>query len=207
MRAPRNEHYPEEPADQERSMIQTTPLSQEPFATQEQSLRQRHERTRSVHLLARRLAHSGLVGLWRILPGWLRRLALRVGMARVSVGVCALVQDGRGRLLVVRHTYRRQPWGLPGGFIGRDEQPTAALAREMREELGIDATIGPLVYAETWLPGQHLTLYYTASLRGAPVADGVELDSFRYVTLDEARVLLGPGAEPWLAALGARRAS
>ena len=189
-------------------MIQTTPLSQKLFAEQEQSLRQRPEqRAHTLRLLLRRLGHSGLVGLWRILPGWLRRLALRVGMARVSVGVCALAQDGRGRLLVVRHTYRRQPWGLPGGFIGRDEQPTAALAREIREELGIAATIGPLVYAETWLPGQHLTLYYTASLRDTPVADGVELDGFRYVTLDEARALLGPAAEPWLAALSARRAS
>lgn len=187
-------------------MIQTTPFSQKPYA--EQPLQQRPDRRpHASRVWLRRLAHSGLVGLWRILPGWLRRLALRVGMARVSVGVCALALDGRGRLLVVRHTYRRQPWGLPGGFIGRDEQPTAALAREMWEELGIEATIGPLVYAETWLPGQHLTLYYAASLRDMPVADGVELDGLRYVTLDEAQALLGPGAEPWLVALNARRAS
>ena len=155
----------------------------------------------------KRLLHRGLLALWRVLPDGLRPLALRLGTARVSVGVCALVQDARGRLLLTHHTYREQPWGLPGGFIGRREQPGAALARELREELGAAAIIGPLVYAETWLPGQHMTLYYAATLRGVPTPDDVEVDGFRFTTLDEARALLGPAAEPWLAALCERRAS
>lgn len=155
----------------------------------------------------KRLLHRGLLALWRVMPHWLRPLALRLGTARVSVGVCALVQDARGRLLLTHHTYREQPWGLPGGFIGRREQPGAALARELREELGVAAIIGPLVYAETWLPGQHMTLYYAATLRGVPTPDDVEVDGFRFATLDEARALFGSGAEPWLAALRERRAS
>lgn len=154
-----------------------------------------------------RLLHRGLLALWRVMPHWLRPLALRLGTTRVSVGVCALVQDARGRLLLTHHTYREQPWGLPGGFIGRREQPGAALARELREELGAAAIIGPLVYAETWLPGQHMTLYYAATLRGVPTPDDIEVDGFRFTTLDEARALLGSGAEPWLAALRERRAS
>ena len=155
----------------------------------------------------KRLLNRGLLALWRAMPDGLRPLALRLGTARVSVGVCALVQDARGRLLLTHHTYREQPWGLPGGFIGRREQPGVALARELREELSVAAVIGPLVYAETWLPGQHMTLYYTTALRGVPPPDGVEVDGFRFAALDEARALLGPGAEPWLAALRARRAS
>lgn len=155
----------------------------------------------------KRLLHRGLLALWRVLPDGLRPLALRLGTTRVSVGVCALVQDARGRLLLTHHTYREQPWGLPGGFIGRREQPGAALARELREELGVAAIIGPLVYAETWLPGQHMTLYYAATLRGVPTPDDIEVDGFRFTTLDEARALLGSGAEPWLAALRERRAS
>lgn len=155
----------------------------------------------------KRIARSSLIGLWRRIPRWTRRLVLRVGVSRVSVGACALVLDAHGRLLLARHTYRKRPWGLPGGLIGRNEQPDAALARELREELCVEATVGPLVYAETWLPSQHLTLYYTATLHGAPQADGVELDDLRFVTLDEARALLGRGAEPLLAALHERRAS
>ena len=155
----------------------------------------------------RRVAHGRLVGLWRVLPGRLKWLALRLRMNRVSVGVCALAQDEQGRLLVAHHTYRKDPWGLPGGLIGRGEHPEVALARELREELGAEASIGALVHAETWPPGQHLTLYYTVTLHGTPVVDDIEIDGIRYVTLDEARLLLGPEADRWLAALSARRAS
>ena len=52
-----------------------------------------------------------------------------------------------------------------------------------------------------------MTLYYTTALRGVPPPDGVEVDGFRFAALDEARALLGPGAEPWLTALRVRRAS
>lgn len=160
-----------------------------------------------VRVWLKRTRHRALISLWRRLPDRMRRLALRVGMASVSVGACALVRDAQGRLLLAHHTYHPRAWGLPGGFIGNDEQPGDGLARELREELCVEAVIGPLVYAETWLPGQHLTLYYTATLRGMPVADGIELDGFRFVTLKEARALLGREAEPWLAALTERRAS
>lgn len=155
----------------------------------------------------KRLVYGGLVRVWRRLPGWLRPLALRLRTGRVSVGVCALIRDAHGRLLVAHHTYREHPWGLPSGLIGRGEHPDVALARELREELGVEASIGPLVHAEMWLPGRHLTLYYTATLHGAPQADGIEIDSFRFVTLEEARTLLGPGADRWLAALAEQRAS
>ncbi|HKT38803.1 MAG TPA: hypothetical protein VJR48_10550, partial [Ktedonobacterales bacterium] len=48
----------------------------------------------------RRMAYGRLVGLWRVLPGRFKRLALRLRMSRISVGVCALAQDEQGQLLV-----------------------------------------------------------------------------------------------------------
>ncbi len=36
-------------------------------------------------------------------------------------------------------------WDCPGGFIDLDEHPADALRRELREELGVQAEIGPLV--------------------------------------------------------------
>lgn len=144
---------------------------------------------------------------WRLLPGWMQHAALRMGAAKVTYGACAVIQDSRGRVLLAHHTYRKQAWGLPGGLIGRGEQPFEAVERELREELGVQGLVGPVLYAETCVPSGHLTLYYRVTIAGMPRADGVEIDGFRYAGADEAAALLGPEAHGWLACLYTRRAS
>jgi 8-oxo-dGTP pyrophosphatase MutT (NUDIX family) len=55
--------------------------------------------------------------------------------------VTALLRDG-GRLLLCHRSPRRRwypdVWDLPGGHVEPGELPGAALARELREELGVD---------------------------------------------------------------------
>jgi 8-oxo-dGTP diphosphatase len=51
------------------------------------------------------------------------------------VGVkCVLMHDDH--VLLVRHTYGRRSWDLPGGTVRHREVPIDAARREMREELG-----------------------------------------------------------------------
>ena len=47
-----------------------------------------------------------------------------------------LAVDVRRRVLLVRHSYGPPVWALPGGGLGRNEDPGVAAAREFREELG-----------------------------------------------------------------------
>nr|WP_225316390.1 MULTISPECIES: NUDIX hydrolase [Haloferax] len=55
-------------------------------------------------------------------------------------GVAGL-SERDGSVLLVRQDGR---WVLPGGGVESGETKTEALVREMREETGLDATVGPL---------------------------------------------------------------
>ncbi len=81
-------------------------------------------------------------------PVPLRRLTYRSGYRVLQVvwffwrpqkdGVkCVLTTDDR--VLLVRHTYGRRSWDLPGGAVKRGEPPIDAARREMEEELGLSS--------------------------------------------------------------------
>ena len=60
--------------------------------------------------------------------------------------VAAVLRDGDRVLLCHRSPLRRwypDVWDLPGGHVDPGEPPGAALARELREELGIDIATPP----------------------------------------------------------------
>src|SRR5215831_15636142 len=69
------------------------------------------------------------------------------------VDVVAAVIERDGRYLITRRlerTHLAGLWEFPGGKIGSAEAPETALRRELKEELGVDATVGDLVEAVTW---------------------------------------------------------
>ena len=61
---------------------------------------------------------------------------VRLRPARVTLGVRGLAVDPKGRVCLVRHTYR-DGWFLPGGGVKPRETLADAAARELREETGI----------------------------------------------------------------------
>lgn len=61
-------------------------------------------------------------------------------------GALVAVWTGHERLLVVRQSYRPE-WTLPGGGVRKGEAPNVAAARELAEELGLDADPEHLVLA------------------------------------------------------------
>ena len=64
------------------------------------------------------------------------RLAAQAVIAPVAYGAHAMIEDGEGRLLLVRHTYM-PGWFFPGGGVNRGEPALDAVTRELKEEIGL----------------------------------------------------------------------
>lgn len=120
--------------------------------------------------------------------------------------VAAVITDARGRILLNRRTENRDMaglWEFPGGKREPGETSEAALVRELREELGIEAEIGawlmdvPQVY-----PDKHLLLEvrHVRSWKGTP--RGREGQAVTWVTPDKlSRYSMPPADLPVVAAL------
>src|SRR5215471_3676876 len=63
----------------------------------------------------------------------------------LTLGVRAIVVDGKGRIFLVRHSYVAG-WHLPGGGVERGESLSAALARELAEEGNIALVEAPILH-------------------------------------------------------------
>jgi 8-oxo-dGTP diphosphatase len=117
-----------------------------------------------------------VIGAWRMLAGTMTpRDDAKAKAKERKLVVAALVRDAAGRVLL---TQRRadQPmplkWELPGGKIEPGEAPTAALAREVEEELGCLAEVGTIdeVIFHPYADFDLLMLVYRCTLRGTPRA-------------------------------------
>ena len=92
------------------------------------------------------------------------------------MNVVAALIEREGRILICqrkrggRHALK---WEFPGGKVEPGEDSRSALARELREELRIEATIGPLIHTETVRypdgPSIRLEFYHVTEFSGEPV--------------------------------------
>ena len=86
-------------------------------------------------------------------------------------------------------------WEFPGGKIEKNESPEQALARELREELGIEAEVGTLKLASTHTYGETgivILFYEILFWKGEP--KNVHHMELRWVTAGELKDLSIPDA-------------
>ena len=122
--------------------------------------------------------------------------------------VAAVLRDARGRILLARRTAGRDlagAWEFPGGKVEPGEAPVEALARELREELGIQIQgAEPLVSVPQAYPGKRIVLdvYEVPAFTGT--ARGLEKQALAWAPPDKlASYPMPPADRPVVAALTA----
>jgi 8-oxo-dGTP diphosphatase len=113
-------------------------------------------------------------------------------MKEVAVGIVT----ARGKVLACqrkRDALYPLKWEFPGGKIEQGESPAAALRRELREELGIEAVIGKEFHRQEWMyPGSataagdgSFRVFYHAVERFAGTPVNLAFEQIRWVGVKE----------------------
>lgn len=112
-------------------------------------------------------------------------LGVRLVVPRQRVGVALVTFNADEEILLLRHVFHTSnPWGLPGGWLARNEAPDDALRREVREELGLGLSLGPLLQIAHESTPPHLVVAYLGQLDAGPMRLNGEIMEARWFAPD-----------------------
>lgn len=132
-----------------------------------------------------------------VLAGWIRRCPHDGSdhYPRTDVAVIMAVTDGADRLLLARApSWPQGRMSVLAGFVEPGETLAQAVAREVREEVGIDVTDVTYVADQPWPFPSSLMVGFTARARQVElVLDPVEIAEARWVSRGEVARLVAEG--------------
>ncbi|MCW5959868.1 MAG: NUDIX domain-containing protein [Pyrinomonadaceae bacterium] len=121
---------------------------------------------------------------WKRLPPSVRLQIVRAAQQKFTVSTAAIVVNDDDKILLLDHALRPySPWGLPGGFIDRSEQPESAIRREIMEEIGIELEALKLYRIRTIR--RHVEILFTAKPLGSVEIRSREINDFGWFALDD----------------------
>jgi len=122
--------------------------------------------------------------IWRKLPSSVRMKIVRVTQSKFTVSVAAIIENENGEVLLLDHVLRpASGWGIPGGFLGYDEQPAEALRRELREETGLELKNIKLVRTRTI--NRHIEIVFRAESNGTASVISREINDLGWFKIGE----------------------
>lgn len=122
--------------------------------------------------------------IWEKLNYSTRTKIIRVTQEKFTVSAAAIVVNENGEVLLLDHVLRTGlSWGVPGGFIGRGEQPEAAVKREIFEETGLELKDIKLIRVRT--TNRHVEILFRAGAVGTARVKSLEINELGWFTVDK----------------------
>ncbi len=141
-----------------------------------------------LYLIPAPLHRAGLRFAHGVRRRWWRIRAPRLAGCRI------IALDGRGHVLLIRHSYGSDRWMPPGGGLARGEDPLVAAVRELREETGCrlhGAHLVDLVLEDLHGAGNQVHIV-GGRTHGPPAPDGREVIEAAFFAADSLPQGLAP---------------
>lgn len=110
-----------------------------------------------------------------------------------SCAVSAILLDKSGRRMLLIRQYGDSDPVLVAGYVDKGETAEEALLREVREELGMTARSPRFLGSHYYAPSETLMLNFLALLEEDEASPGPEVDSWEWVSVEEAIKLVKSG--------------
>lgn len=121
------------------------------------------------------------------LPGlpYLMAWSVRLMVPRQRIGVSLVALDDAGQVFLLRHVFHsHMPWGLPGGWLGRNEAPEDGVLRELREETGLTADLDAVVHLSYLSHPPHVGIAFLGRLHPGRLVLSSEIIEADWFPLD-----------------------
>lgn len=99
------------------------------------------------------------------------------------VSVLGVITNEAGQVLLLKHVYRNEPWGVPGGWMEL-EKPESALEREIYEETKLSVEITGLAQALFGQQPVRVDLIFRGKIVGGSFTPSSEISDIMYCDID-----------------------
>jgi len=109
-----------------------------------------------------------LLKIWKklSLPQPVQVFLMRFANDQFLIGVTGVIFNEKNEVLILKHTYRRVEWSLPGGYLKANEHPKVGLAREIKEETNFEVNVAKIIRTQTDHKGRLDMCYYGTFVSG-----------------------------------------
>lgn len=103
---------------------------------------------------------------------------------RFLVAIQGIILNDKGEILLLKHTYRDAPWGMPGGWMNY-EQPQEGLEREVFEETSLRIKSEQILDVSYGNKPHRVDIYIKGIFTGGEFKKSAEVSDYGFYKIGE----------------------